>query len=86
MGGMACALAAPAIVHAGNLMPVKALDPILFSHNPWWNGEKWIGELDYDAMIAITRQTFIPLLHAQLYRSNPLFHKMTNFTVDGEWM
>jgi hypothetical protein len=82
MGGMACALAAPAIVHAGNIMPVKALDL------DWINVdcEEFLRQMNdnlYGDLAAVTRAIFLPRLCAQVYKSSPL---MTNFTVDGEWM
>jgi hypothetical protein len=74
LGRLFSAMAAPAIVHAGNLMPVKAIDPILFSQSPWWNGTvAWMGPVDYAELAAITRQAFLPRLHAQLYKQLPAF-------------
>ena len=52
--GLASALAAPAIVHAGNLMPVKAL-PVEFTYDAQW--------IEVSLGYAITRQA----LDAALY-------------------
>jgi hypothetical protein len=87
LGGLASVFAAPAIVHAGNLMPVKALDPILFSQNPWWNpAAPWNEEL-----AAVIRAAFVPRLFVQLEQVNPLMGALlsrqqlalTKFPVDG---
>lgn len=67
LGGLISALAAPAIVHAGNLMPVRALDPILFSQHPWWNPDELNGGL-----VAVTRQAFVPRLFVQLWQEAPV--------------
>jgi hypothetical protein len=85
--GMLSALAAPAIVHAGNLMPVKALDPILFSQNPWWNPTApWNAELTAvtRARQAFIRQAFIPRLHVQLYQVTPL-HDLIASSALPDW-
>jgi hypothetical protein len=80
MGGMACALAAPAIVHAGNLMSVKALDL------DWINVdcEEFLRQMNdnlYGDLAAVTRAAFLPRLYVQA--TTPW---MMNFTVDGGWM
>jgi hypothetical protein len=73
LGHLFAAFAAPAIVHAGNLMPIRALDPILVSQYPWWNGTAWMGQVDDVGLTAITRQAFLPRLQAQLYEESETF-------------
>jgi hypothetical protein len=63
----------PYIVRAGSLMPVRALDPILVSQNPWWNGTAWMGHVDSDELAAVIRAAFLPQLQAQLYKKSEIF-------------
>jgi len=40
--GLVSTLAAPAIVHAGNLMPIRRLPPDIFTvTNPYWPIKQW---------------------------------------------
>jgi hypothetical protein len=70
LGHLFAACAAPAIVRAGSLMPIRALDPILVSQNPWWTNPYGGG---YDELAAVTRLAFLPRLKVQLYKQEQAF-------------
>jgi hypothetical protein len=76
LGHLFAACAAPAIVRAGSLMPVKALDPILFSRNPWWTSHLVLGDECSDELIAAARKAFLPSLQVQIYKSTPLMREL----------
>lgn len=59
--GLAATLAAPAIVHAGNLMPISSRN--LFGPR---------GAYSYLAYNDIVRQAFVPRLFVQLYVASPV--------------
>ena len=61
-------IAAPAIVRASSLMPVKAID---VGHVPY--------EEMYSEWVAITRKAFVPRMFVQLYVTSPLLgHLITS--------
>jgi hypothetical protein len=74
LGHLFAACAAPAIVRASSLMPVKALDPILFARNPWWTSYVELS----DELLAVTRKAFLPRLEAQLYTEAQTFSMLIN--------
>jgi hypothetical protein len=79
LGHLFSAFAAPAIVRAGSLMPVKALDPILFARNPWWVNSVVDAPTGWNAeMIAVTRKAFLPRLEAQIYTESQTFLMLIN--------
>jgi len=61
IGGLVGCLAAPAIVHASNLMPVKAVAIEPFD---------WV---EYQLTV---RRAFVPRLQVQLYQASPWFAGM----------
>jgi hypothetical protein len=67
-------------VHAGNLMPIRAIDQNLFT-NPWWNGQRWMGPVD--ELEAATRRAYIPRLLVQLYRQQALLSHVSIPLDDG---
>jgi hypothetical protein len=73
LGHLFSAFAAPAIVRAGSLMPVKALDPILFAQNPWGT---LLDPSLYGELVAVTRQIFVPTLFVQTYKAMPLMREL----------
>jgi hypothetical protein len=83
MGGLVSALAAPAIVHAGNLMPVHWVEL-----NSGW---QYVCETDlYGELAAVTRKAFLPRIWVQLNTRTPLemallSENLTKFTVDESW-
>ena len=63
--GLFSAMAAPAIVRAASLMPVKALDEITLEGVPLTFDGGWPTYVD------TVRRAFVPRLYVQLYHSIP---------------
>lgn len=73
--GLFSAFAAPAIVRAQSLMPVKAmpdLPPLVHAITP--DGEVLFR--GYHELLAVTRKAFVPRLVVQLYTATPLLSAM----------
>lgn len=73
--GLGAFMAAPAIVYAGNLMPVKALPANLMHISEvgfWEDGDMTYAAFDPRELAAITRRAFVPRLQVQIYQSTPL--------------
>jgi hypothetical protein len=69
-------ITAPAIVHAGSLMPVRAWVDGDFI--PLLNGEPLTFDGGWPALAEVTRNAFLPRRHVQLYKSFEL-RKMLEF-------
>lgn len=72
LSGLGSLLAAPAIVHAGNLMPVKLIPATTF--HPGDFPVPFVDNLSdlQRELIAVTRRAFMPRLYVQLWRVPPL--------------
>jgi hypothetical protein len=66
--GMAALIAAPAIVRASSLMPVRG---IIMDAAPQYAAGSLYGEL-----CAVTRQAFVPRLFVQIWASSPALNAM----------
>lgn len=74
-------VAAPAIVRATSLMPVKAWSPTNPATNPYWSDigpestrlliERMNDDL-YGNLAAVTRKAFVPRLYVQIYKASPI--------------
>lgn len=64
--GLGAMIAAPAIVHAGNLMPVRAIERLILPSSP-----------NFAELTAITRKAFLPRLFVQIYNSSPFDEALT---------
>ncbi len=64
IASLICLVAAPAIVRAGSLMPVKSFDPETLEFVPMHPGL-------YSDPVAVTRKAFIPRLFVQLRYAGP---------------
>ena len=62
--GLGAALAAPVIVRAASLMPIKA-PPIQLAPSPGYASL-------YEELTDITRKAFVPRVYIQIYRADPL--------------
>ena len=76
--GMFSALAAPAIVRAASLMPVKALVPQAELVLPA-AFERELSALQNE-LAAITRRAFVPRLYVDLYRADPILAQLVEQT------
>ncbi len=77
--GLASALAAPAIVRAASLMPVKALpSPETLARWQSYGG----GFSVYDDLTDVVRRAFVPRLQVQLYAASPLLTALQNGAFD----
>ena len=64
--GLASFIAAPAIVRAASLMPVRGIVQD-------WRYVAHVAHLDYLELAAITRKAFLPGLFVQLYETAPIY-------------
>lgn len=68
LSGFGALIAAPAIVHAGNLMPIKAVT--------WADPVAWAGGLDYAELAGVTRKALVPRLFVQIYAESPVIRAL----------
>jgi len=83
LGGVLGLLAAPAIVRASSLMPVRMwLDDAPFDWSGFYSlilpgaGEAYV-PFDWSESAAIIRKAFIPQLFVHLYRESPVLTLLT---------
>lgn len=69
--GALSALAAPAIVRAASLMPVRSISENIFAEAHWIEHIPMSPDM-YSDLIAVTRKAFVPRLFVEIYRENPL--------------
>ncbi len=75
LGAFFCA--APAIVRATSLMPVRALEDCEFEYSGFYS------VFDRRALADVTRTAFVPRLFVQLYAASPLMDEIIRLEVGG---
>jgi hypothetical protein len=75
--GLISLVAAPAIVRAGSLMPVKAIiEPVGTFNVPLDPTDCIIGDGYITEVASMTRKAFLPQLFVQTYKVDPLLQKL----------
>jgi hypothetical protein len=64
-------IAAPAIVRATSIMPVKALEDSAFEWSPFYTAYP-VGIISYDDLVSSTRKAFVPRLFVSIYETSPI--------------
>lgn len=67
-------VAAPAIVRAASIMPVKAIDVAEFEWSPFYTAYP-VGSL-YGELTEMTRAAFVPRLFQQIYFASPILQAL----------
>lgn len=70
--GLVSLVAAPAIVRASSLMPVKAMPPANWLDQAYSLTKTQIDRNLYADLTDVTRQAFVPRLYVKLYWSDPV--------------
>jgi hypothetical protein len=80
LGHLFAAFAAPAIVRASSLMPVRTMLDLEDELRALWPGSfaDHVGETTglSAEMLAVTRQAFMPRLQVQTYKATPLMREL----------